>query len=100
MKIPHLVGIGILVGIVLLVFIFKSRGQGILPPHEFAYGTALSDCTDIPERMDKFLSIEAMDNDQIQIETFVGNNNEKNLKPLITTYRRNGKRTLVLWRQI
>jgi hypothetical protein len=83
MRISPLVGIGILVGIVLLIFIFKGRGQGILPPHEFAYGTALSDCRAIPERMDKFLSIADMDPDQIQIQTFVGNNSEKNLKPLI-----------------
>jgi len=83
MRMSPLVGIGILVGIVLLTFIFKGRGQGILPPHEFAYGTALADCRAIPERMDKFLSIADMDPDQIQIQTFVGNNSEKNLKPLI-----------------
>ena len=83
MRISPLVGIRVLVAIALLVFVFKSRGQGILPPHEFAYGTALADCKAIPEQMEQFLSLGEMDPDAIQIETFVGNNSAKNLKPLI-----------------
>lgn len=84
MKTTPLVGIGVLVAVVLLTFLLRVWGKGgILPPHEFAYGTTLKNCEAIPERMDQFLSLDEMDPDEIQIETFVGNNREKNLKPLI-----------------
>jgi len=85
MKITPSLIAGMLFAVLLLVLVFKFWGKGgILPPHEFAYGTALRDCAAIPERMDQFLSLEAMDPDEIQIETFVGNRSEKNLTPLIT----------------
>jgi hypothetical protein len=59
-----------------------ARGGG-LPPHEFAYGAALANSEAIPEQIDQFLSLEAMDSNEIQIRTFVGNRSEKNLTPLI-----------------
>jgi hypothetical protein len=80
---PSLVG-GIVVVVLVLVFVLKFWGQGgILPPHEFAYGTALRNSDAIPVRMDQFLSLEALDTDQVQIQTFVGNKSAKNLSPLI-----------------
>jgi hypothetical protein len=75
-----LVGIGIILGVVLLVFQFKIWSE---PPHDFRYVTALKDCEAIPEQMDQFLSLEEMDPEKIQIETVVGSHSEKNLKPLI-----------------
>jgi len=74
--------IGVAVLVLLLVFKFWAKG-GILPPHEFAYGTVLRDSDAIPERMDQFLSLQALDASQVQIETFVGNNSAKNFSPLI-----------------
>jgi len=93
MKITPLVGIGVSLAVLLLVFLFRlwSKG-GILPPHEFAYGTTLRNCDAISERMDQFLSLDEMDPDEIQIETFVGNSREKSLKPLIA-YISTQKRT-------
>jgi hypothetical protein len=84
MKNPPLVGIGVIVAVLLLVVVFRvwSKG-GIFPPHEFAYGTTLRNCDAISERMDQFLSLDEMDPDEIQIQTFVGNSSEKSLKPLI-----------------
>ena len=68
-----------------LVLAFKFRGQfGILPPHEFAYGTALRSSGAISERMSQFLSLEVLDPRQVQIQTYVGNNSAKNLSPLIS----------------
>jgi hypothetical protein len=80
-----LIGIGIILGVLLLVFPFKIWSE---PPHDFGYGTALKDCEAIPEQMDQFLSLEEMDPEEIQIETVVGSitNSEKNLKPLITYF--------------
>jgi len=73
-----------LFAVLLLVVIFRARAQGgFLPPHEFAYGTILRNPEEIPERMDQFLSMEEMDPSKIQIQTYVGNRSEKNLKPLI-----------------
>jgi hypothetical protein len=69
--------------LVALALRFWAQGAG-LPPHEFAYGTALKSSEAIPERMDQLLAIEVMDPKEIQIETFVGNRREKNLTPLIT----------------
>jgi hypothetical protein len=75
----------IVVAVLALVLVFKFRAKGgILPPHEFAYGTALRDSDAIPERMAQFLSLEALDANQVQIQTFVGNNSAKNLSPLIS----------------
>jgi len=75
-----LIGIGIILGALLLVFQFKIWSE---PPHDSRYVTALKDCEAIPEQMDQFLSLEEMDSDEIQIETVVGSHSEKNLKPLI-----------------
>src|ERR1700746_4422 len=81
---PSLVAVMVVVTLV-LVFVLKFWGQvGILPPHEFAYGTALRSSDAIPERMDQFLSLEALDPKQVQIQTFVGNSSAKNLSPLIS----------------
>lgn len=83
--------------VVFLAVRIKTKG-GILPPHEFAYGTALQSSDELPERMNQFLSLEALDPGQIKIQTFAGNGSEKNLKPLIryVSSRRNPDfRTLV-----
>jgi hypothetical protein len=78
---PSLVAVIVVIALA-LVFVLKFWGQGgILPPHEFAYGTALRNSDAFPERMDQFLSLEALDANQIQ--TFVGNSSAKNLSPLI-----------------
>jgi hypothetical protein len=70
--------------VVLLVVVLRVRAKGgVLPPHEFAYGMALRNCEAMPEQMDQFLSLEVMDPSEIQIQTFVGNRSERNLKPLI-----------------
>jgi hypothetical protein len=80
---PSVIG-GVLVVALILIVLLKVRAQdGILPPHEFAYGTALRSPNAIPEQIDRFLSLEALDPNEVQIETYVGNNSEKNLKPLI-----------------
>lgn len=84
MKITPLLFAGILVTALLVVLALKSWAKGgILPPHEFAYGAALRNSDALPERMDQFLSLEALDPIQIKIQTFVGNRSAKNLKPLI-----------------
>ena len=58
---PSLVAVIVVVALV-LVFVLKFWGQGgILPPHEFAYGTALRNSDAIPERMDQFLSLDGLD---------------------------------------
>jgi hypothetical protein len=80
---PSLVAVIVVVALA-LVFVLKFWGQGgILPPHEFAYGTALRNSDAIPERMDQFLSLEDLDANQVQIQIFVGNSSAKNLSPLI-----------------
>jgi hypothetical protein len=85
MKITPSVIAGMLFAVLLLVFVLRLWAKGgILPPHEFAYGTALRNSEAIPDRMDQFLSLEVMDLDEIQIQTFVGNRNAKNLTPFIT----------------
>lgn len=82
---PSLVAVMVVVAALVLVFVLKFWGQGgILPPHEFAYGTALLNSDAIPERMDQFLSLEALDPQKVQIQTYVGNNSAKNLSPLIS----------------
>ncbi len=74
MKITPSVIVGLLFAVLLLVLVLRIWVKGgIVPPHEFAYGTALRNCEAIPERMDQLLSLDAMDSNEIQIETFVGN---------------------------
>ena len=74
----------VLVVVILAVLLLKNKAKaGFLPPHEFAYGMALTDISALPEKVAKFLSLEAIDPNKIQIETFVDLNSEKNLKPLI-----------------
>jgi hypothetical protein len=85
MKITPSLVVGIFFAVLLLVLFLRVRAKGgILPPHEFAYGTALTDSEAIPERMNQFLSLEAMDSNEVKIQTFVGNSSAKNLTPLIT----------------
>jgi len=85
MKITPSIIAGMLFAVLLLILVLKVWAKGgILPPHEFAYGTALRSSEAIPERMDQFLSLEVMDPKEVQIQTFVGNRSEKNLTPLIT----------------
>lgn len=84
MKIMPSIIAGMLFAVLLVVLVVRvwAKGGG-LPPHEFAYGTALRNSEAIPERIDQFLSLDVMDPNEIQIQTFVGNRSEKNLKPLI-----------------
>jgi hypothetical protein len=85
MKITPALIVGMLFAVVLLLLVLNVRARGgIFPPHEFAYGTSLTNSEAIPERMDRFLSLDAMDPNEIKIETFVGNSRAKNLMPLIT----------------
>ncbi len=84
MKITPSVIAGTLFAVLLLILVLRFWAQGgILPPHEFAYGTALKNCEAIPEQINQFLSLEGMDPNEIQIQTFVGNRSAKNLTPLI-----------------
>lgn len=84
MKVTPSVISGILLAAVLVVILLKvwAKGGGI-PPHEFAYGTALKNSEALPERIGQFLSSEVLDPNQIQIETFLDTGHEKNLTPLI-----------------
>jgi len=85
MKITPSLIVGILLAVLLLVLSLRVRAKGgIFPPHEFAYGTALTDSEAIPERMNQFLSLEGMDSNEVKIQTFVGNSSARNLTPLIT----------------
>ena len=78
MKITPSLIVGILFAVLLLVLFLRVRAKGgILPPHEFAYGTALTDSGAIPERMNQFLSLEVMDSNEVKIQTFVGNGSRK-----------------------
>jgi hypothetical protein len=75
---------GILFAVLLAVLALKSRARGDgLPPHEFAYGTALRNSEAIPGQIDQFLSLEVLDPNKVQIQTYVDRRSEKNLKPLI-----------------
>ena len=79
---PSLIVGVVFVGLLVIVLISKAKG-GLLPPHEFAYGTALPTYTLLPERVDTFLSLPELDPDKTEIETYVGMQSAKNLKPLI-----------------
>ncbi len=80
---PSLVaGILFVALLAVLVLRFWAKG-GILPPHEFAYGTALRNCEALPEQIDQFLSLQDLDPNEVRIETFVNTGGEKNLRPLI-----------------
>ena len=85
MKITPSIVVAMVFAALLVFAVLKvwAKGGG-LPPHEFAYGTALANSEAIPEQIDQFLSLEAVDPNEIQIQTFVGNRSEKNLNPLIT----------------
>jgi len=84
MKITPSVAVGIIVAALLVVVVVKVWSQGgILPPHEFAYGTALRNSEAIPEQISRFLSLDALDPNKVQIKTFVDNSSEKNIEPLI-----------------
>ena len=74
----------LIVPLLILALVRLRRRGGVLPPHEFAYGTAIESAEAIPERMSQFFSLEALDPGQIKIRTFVGNSSAMNLKPLIT----------------
>jgi hypothetical protein len=84
MRVTSAVVTAMIVAVVLVFVVVKvwARGGG-LPPHEFAYGAALTNSEAIAEQIDTFLSLEAIDPDEIRIQTFVGNRSEKNLTPLI-----------------
>jgi hypothetical protein len=70
--------------VLLLVFAYKNYAkEGILPPHEFAYGAMLKNIDELPDKVNRFLSLEEIDPDKTQIETFAGNNRDKTLKLLI-----------------
>ena len=73
----------LVIAITLAGVAWKMRAQGNLPPHEFAYGAALKNSEAIPGQIEQFLSLEALDPDQIQLKTYVGFKSEENLEPLI-----------------
>jgi len=79
---PSLIVGVVFVGLLVVRLISKAKG-GLLPPHEFAYGTALPAYTLLPERVDTFLSLPELDPDETEIETYVGTQSAKNLKPLV-----------------
>lgn len=77
----------VVIGIVVAALVFVAlkywvKGGGF-PPHEFAYGAALRSAEAIPEMIEQFFSIEGLDTEKVQIKTYVGNQSETNLKPLI-----------------
>ncbi len=43
------------------------RGSGIQPPHEFVYGTQLTDVKDLPEQVSRLLSMEFFDPQETKI---------------------------------
>lgn len=76
--------LGIVFAVLIVAFVLKRlKGGGLFPPHEFAYGTLLKNCEAIPEQIEAFLSLEALDPSATQIQTFAGTQSEKNLAPLI-----------------
>jgi len=84
MKIAPSAIFGVLVAVLLLAIVLKVWVKGgMLPPHEFAFGTTLRNVEALPVRMDQFLSLEVVDPNEIKIQTYVGNSSENNLKPLI-----------------
>ena len=65
-------------------FLFAAlKRSGIVPPHEFAYGAPLKGIEALPEQIDTFLSLNVLEPATIQIQTYVGNQSEKSLAPLI-----------------
>ena len=74
----------LIVPLLILALLRLRRKRGALPAHDFAYGTALESADEIPERMTQFFSLEALDPNQVKIQTFVGNNSAMNLGPLVT----------------
>jgi hypothetical protein len=71
---------------ILFILLLKWKAKGgfsFLPPHEFVYGSTLKNSETISETIDQFLSLEVLDPNEIQIETYVGSNSGKNIKPLI-----------------
>jgi hypothetical protein len=84
MKITPAVVAGMLFAGLLVALALRAWAQGgALPPHEFAYGTALKNPEAIPEQIDRFLSLETLDPDEVKIKTFVGDRSAGNLTPLI-----------------
>lgn len=78
------IAVVVVIVVIAAVLLLKNKAKAaFLPPHEFAYGKALKDVSALPENVDQFLSLEALDPDKIQIETYVDLNSDKNLKPLI-----------------
>ena len=76
---------GLFIAVLLLLIVLKVRAKGgVLPPHEFAFGTALKNVQAIPQRMDQFLSLEVMNANETKIQTYIGNSSGNGLKPLIT----------------
>ena len=84
MRVTSAVIVAMVLAAVLVFVVVKVWARnGGLPPHEFAYGAALANSEAIPAQINTFLSLEAIDPDEIRIQTFAGNRSEKNLTPLI-----------------
>lgn len=81
--------VAILAFALMLVLMFRSLGkffpigEGLMPPHEFAYGASLRSSDVIPDRIDQFLSLEVLEPDRIQIETSSRDSGATNLEPLV-----------------
>jgi hypothetical protein len=83
--ITSLTVVGISLAVVLGPFAYRAWARGgIVPPHEFAYGATLGSAEEIATRLDEFLSLDALDPEATQIQTCVGNQSQKTLKPLIS----------------
>jgi hypothetical protein len=78
-----LAALAVIIGVAAVLFLRSRASAGFLPPHEFAYGTALTDLSALPDKVHQFLSLEALDPAKTQVETFVGLSSAKNLTPLI-----------------
>ncbi len=72
-----------------LLFIFHKYFDNVFaspifsPPHEFAYGAALTNIEELPVQVDRFLSLDGMDPEKIKIQTYLGNSSSTSLGLLI-----------------
>ena len=59
----------VLIVVIIAVLLLKNNAKAeFLPPHEFAYGMSLANISDLPEKVNQFLSLEAIDPDKVQKE--------------------------------
>jgi hypothetical protein len=80
----NLIVVNIIVIVVLIaLFLYKTYKKDFSsPPHEFAYGIFLKSIEELPDMVEKFLSLEVLDPGKIEIET-IGDKVDKTLNLLI-----------------